>query len=281
MDHMFDIKHKIALVPGASRPVGRAIAELFARRGAQLVLPYHSDWPESTDEMKSRFKAEGFDFLAFPCDLTKRDEVEKCCKDIESRFGMIHYLINNIERGGMPIVHGPYDLEHNREQWNLELNTTLTAKWNLFHHSLPLLKKSKEGAVTNISSIAGITGRSGPASLLFNDGYSAANCAIATLTRQWAREAAPHVRVNEIILGLVQGRHGEKTRGWAAYADKQRQALIDHTLLKRTAEPSEIAELVYFITVQASYLTGSRITADGGYCLGGEDVLPMPPGILS
>ncbi|MBT8363006.1 MAG: SDR family NAD(P)-dependent oxidoreductase, partial [Deltaproteobacteria bacterium] len=176
------LKNKVVLVPGASRPIGRAVAVKFAQEGAKLVVPVFEDWPESTIEMENIFSSSGYTFLRQSCDLTVAADVANLVSRIEEEYGALHYLINNIERGGMPIVHGSYDHEHNRDQWELEINTTLKAKWNLFHFSQPLLKRSGQGAVTNISSIAALTGRSGPVSLVFNDGYSAANRGIASLT---------------------------------------------------------------------------------------------------
>lgn len=276
-----ELSDRIALIPGASRPVGRAIARRFGGAGSRLVLPVFSDWPESTAEMEQEFRAAGYRYHLHPCDLTDSTDTAALIAAISADYGVLHYLINNIERGGMPVVHGSYESEHNRGQWQREFETTVRAKWLLFHHSLPLLKASGDGAVIIISSIAGSTGRSGPVSLLFNDGYSAANRGVGALNEQWAREAAPEVRVNEVMLGLIQGRHAEGTRGWQTLTDQQRQALHDHTLLRRSGTPEEIAEVVYFIAVRASFLTGSVIRADGGYCLGGERVAPMPPGVLA
>jgi 3-oxoacyl-[acyl-carrier protein] reductase len=118
------------------------------------------------------------------------------------------HLINNLERGGWPVVHGPYV----REQWDLEMETTLRAKRWVFAAALPHLKASGDGAVINLSSIAAIVGRSGPAAPVFNDGYAAASRAVSLLTETWAREAAPEVRVNEIMLGFVETRHGPAPR---------------------------------------------------------------------
>lgn len=276
-----DLSDFVVLVPGASRPVGRAIAHRFAAGGARLVLPVFHDWPQSTIEMEQDFTAAGYRFRIHRCDLTQPAEVAELFATITANEAGLDCVINNIERGGMPIVHGSYELVHNRDQWHLEMETTLRAKWLLFHHGLPLLKTSRCGSVVNISSIAGIIGRSGPASLLFNDGYSAANRGISALTEQWAREAAPAVRVNEVMLGLIRGRHAEQTKGWQILSETQRRALLDHTLLQRTGTPEEITEAVYFLAVTGSFITGCTIRVDGGYCLGGEPVVPMPPGVLS
>ena len=271
---------QVALIPGASRPIGRAIAREFGKAGVHLVLPFIEDWPEAHEEMVAEFTALGFPFLVHPCDLRIPAEIKSLISKIKTHYGRLDFLINNIERGGMPIVHGSYENPVNQSQWQLEFDTTLKAKRELYEHSKTLLKDDTGGSVTNISSIAGIIGRSGPVSYLFSDGYSSANSGILSLTRTWAREAAPKVRVNEVVLGMVQGRHGEGTRGWSLLTPDRQQALIDHTLLGRTAHPDEISRLVYFISTQASYLTGSRIVADGGYCLGGEQYHNLPPGVL-
>jgi 3-oxoacyl-[acyl-carrier protein] reductase len=270
---------KTALIPGASRPVGRAIARKLAREGVQLILPVF-DWPESIEEMEQELSESGFQYLSLSVDLRQREQVRAMIAEIEQRFGALHIVINNIERGGMPIVHGSYDHKHNHEQWKLEIDTTITAKWLLFHHCLPLMQQSGTGAIVNISSIAAITGRSGPASFLFNDAYSAANRAIASFTEIWAREAAPSIRVNELMLGLIQGRHGEGTRGWAAMTHEEKQALRNHTLLQRTGTPEEVANAVLFLIRDADFMTGSVLRMDGGYCLGGAEVPDMPQGIL-
>jgi 3-oxoacyl-[acyl-carrier protein] reductase len=273
------LQGKTVIVPGASRPVGRAIARRFAKEGANLVLPYF-DWPESTAEMKEEFIHLKIPHLAIPVDLRIPSQVKDMVVSILDTYGALHILVNNVERGGMPVVHGSYDHEHNREQWDLEMSTTLKAKWLLFHNCLPLLKNSGNGAVVNISSIAGLIGRNGPTAFIFNDGYSAANRAISSFTETWAREGAPAIRVNELMLGLIRNRHGEETRGWAALTEEERFKLHQHTLLGRSGTPAEVAEAVFFLAHQAKYMTGAVIRMDGGYILGGEKNTPLPHGIL-
>lgn len=274
-----ELSGKVALIPGASRPIGRAIARKFIEQGAMVVLPYF-DWPESVLEMKGEFASTPRTTLFLKTDLREEDQVKNLLNKTKDAFGKLDFLINNIERGGMPIVHGCYDLPHNKNQWDLEISTTLKAKWLLFHTFFDLLKEAKEGAVVNLSSISANTGRSGPASLFFNDAYSAANRAITSFTETWAREGAPNVRVNELQLGLVQGRHGENTRGWESMNTDEKNALLSHTLLDRTASPEEVADTVYFLAQHATYITGACIRMDGGYTLGGDKVPNYPPGIL-
>jgi len=270
---------KCALIPGASRPIGRAIAKKFAVAGASLILPVF-DWPESISEMEKEFTESGFNFSIISVDLRDKSNVIDLAEDIKKEYGSIDYLINNIERGGMPIVHGSYDLEHNDNQWDIEFETTLKAKWLLYHHCAPLMIKRKGASIVNISSISGITGRSGPAALLFNDGYSAANCAVRSFTKNWAKELAPTVRVNELMLGLIMYRHGEKTRGWGVLSAPEKKNLLNTILLGRTGTPEEVADTAFFMAVDASYITGTTIIMDGGFTLGGQNVPTIPSGIL-
>ena len=275
---MISLHGKNVVIPGASRPVGRHIARKFAAAGATLILPWF-DWPESVSEMIDEFRDRDAPFFEMECDLRDKQQVDQLAGAVKDKYCSIDFLINNIERGGMPVVHGSYDHEHNREQWDLEIATTLKAKW-LLYTSLKNLFKNPGGSITNISSIAAEVGRSGPAACFYNDAFSAANLGINSFTRQWAREMAPATRVNGLVLGLTKSRHGENTRGWTELTELEKKDLVDHTLLGRTATEEEVADLVFFLATAATYMTGSIVTMDGGYLLGGAAVPDMPPGIL-
>lgn len=171
-------------------------------------------------------------------------------------------------------MHGPYT----NEQWNLELDTTLKAKWLVFQKALPLLQKSPEGVVVNFSSIAGTVGRSGLAGMIFNDGYAAANRALSSFTETWARQGSPTVRVNELVLGFIDTRHGPGTRGWALLSKEQKKAIDDHTLLQRTGRVEEVLKTVLFLIQDATFMTGARLVLDGGFTLGNARVPEMPRG---
>lgn len=274
------LEGKIALIPGASRPIGRAIARKFGRLGVRLVLPVH-DWPESITDMEDEFQTANFDYFSSAVDLRRENEVVMLAENVKARFGALDFLVNNIERGGMPAVHGSYDQLHNEGQWDLEIETTLKAKWLLHHYFYPIMQNRVGGAIVNISSIAAITGRSGPAAPFFSDGYSAANRAIQSFTETWAKEAAPTLRVNELMLGFIQHRHGEGTRGWETLTDQEKTDLYTTILLQRTGFPEEVATAVYFLAVEASYITGTVLRMDGGFPHGGNKVPPIPPGILA
>jgi len=143
------------------------------------------------------------------------------------------------------------------------------------------LKSAKEAVVINISSIAGMVGRSGPAALVFNDGYAAANKGVSSFTETWARLGAPNVRVNEIMLGIFDTRHARGTRGWReVLTNDEKQSLIDHTLLNRTGCVEDVVKACLFIIKDAPYMTGSVLRLDGGYVLAGEKIPPMPKGVV-
>lgn len=273
------VRGKRALVLGASRGIGLVIARMLADEGVRLALPWY-DWPESAVAMAEEFGKRAAGHFAMQVDLRQPEEIAALMAAINEQFGGLDILINNIERGGMPILHGGYHLEINREQWQLELETTLHAKWLVFEQALPLLRQSPEAAVVNLSSIAAITGRGGPAGLLFNDGYSAANRGISSLTETWARLGAPTIRVNELMLGLINQRHGPGTRGWGVLTNEQQRALMEHTPLGRTGSPEEVARAVLFLVRDADFMTGAVVRMDGGFVLGGDQPSIMPAGIL-
>ncbi len=274
-----NIYKKTALLPGASRGIGRAIARKLAEKGVRLIMPWH-DWPDAVRSMKEEFANKEQGHICIKADLQHQDEVQLVADTIKKECGGLDILINNIERGGMPIVHGAYSLESNQEQWKLEMETTLHAKWLLFDACFPFLQNQKEAAVINISSIAAVTDRGGIAGLLFNDGFVAANRGIESLTRIWAKRGAPKIRVNEIMLGIIDTRHGRETRGWQTLSALQQQQVIDHTLSGRTGTPEEVAEAVLFILEKADYMNGAVLRLDGGFVLGGTELPAMPPGIL-
>ncbi len=266
---------KVAVVTGAIKGIGLAIARSFARRGLICVLSYY-DWAESIDEMKREMDAAGGDYLPVPVDLTDPSGARVLVDAAMDRYGRLDVLVANIERGGWPVVHGPYT----DEQWRIEWDTTVTAKWRLFRESLSHMKREGGGTVVVVSSIAGLVGRSGPAGRVFPDCYSLANRAIGSLTETWAREGAPEVRVNELMLGFVETRHGPGTRGWGLLSPKDQGSILSHTLLGRTGRLDEVARAVDFLVFDAHFMTGSVLRMDGGYVLGGDPAVPVLRGVV-
>jgi 3-oxoacyl-[acyl-carrier protein] reductase len=269
------LENKVALVLGGIKGIGKGIGLNLAREGVKVALNYF-DWPEALEQMKKDFHSTGTEHLILKTDLLRTDRITGLINSVVNHFGRLDILINNIERGGWPVVHGPYI----EEQWDLEFATTLRAKWWIFNSALPYLKKSGDGVVVNFSSIAGVVGRTGPASMIFNDGYSTANRGISLLTETWARLGAPEVRVNEIMLGFFKTRHAEGTRGWELLSQEQKNAILEHTLMGRTGNIEDVVKTVLYVIKDAPFMTGSVIRLDGGYVLGGEKVGRMPPGVL-
>jgi 3-oxoacyl-[acyl-carrier protein] reductase len=270
-----ELRGKVALVLGAIKGIGKGIGLSLAKEGVKVALNYY-DWEESQGQMKQDFEQAGADYLVVRTNLLDTDKIHALVDKAIARFGRLDILINNIERGGWPVVHGAYV----REQWDLEMATTLRAKWWVYSSALPHLKASGDSVVVNISSIAGLIGRAGPAGLVFNDGYAAANRAVSSFTETWAREAAPEVRVNEIMLGFFETRHGPQTRGWGLLTEAQRSEITDHTLLGRIGTIEDVARAVLFVIRDAPFMTGSVLRLDGGYLLGGDYSPLMPKGVI-
>ena len=268
------LNNQVALVLGGIKGIGKGIGLALAEAGGKVALTYY-DWEESLEEMKQDFAGTGIDPLIIRVNLRDTDAIGLAVQQVIDCYGRLDILINNIERGGWPVVHGAYT----REQWDMEMETTLRAKKWVFEAAFPWLKKSGNGCVINFSSIAGIVGRSGPASYIFNEGYALASRGTSLLTETWARLGAPNVRVNEIMLGFFETRHAEKTRGWGLLIDDQRQAVLDHTLLQRTGKIKDVVQAVLFILRDAPFMTGSVIRLDGGYVIGGDRVAPIPVGV--
>ena len=267
-------EQKAALVLGAVKGIGKAVGLSLARSGVRVAMTYY-DWEEHLDGLKRDFSAVGTPHWIRRTNLLDTGEISALVKETVERFGRLDILVNNIERGGWPVVHGPYV----PDQWDMEIATTLRAKQWVFDAALPHLRAAGDAVVVNLSSIAGIVGRSGPASYVFNEGYSAANRGVSLLTETWARLGAPEVRVVEIMLGLMETRHGPGTRGWGLLTEAQRRALLDHTLLGRTGTVEDVVRAVRFVIWDAPFMTGSVLRIDGGYPLGGDPVAPMPEGV--
>ncbi len=252
----------MAIVLGGIKGIGKAIAINLAQSGVNIATTWF-DWEENVEQLKADLSNTGTDHIIKKINLLKTEKIPEFIHKVIKKFGRLDILINNIERGGWPIVHGPYT----KDQWDMEIATTLRTKQWFLRYSLPYLKASRDASVINFSSIAGIVGRSGPTSLLFNEGYSSANRGVSLLTETWARLGAPEVRVNEIMLGIFETRHGPKTKGWGLLRDNHKKAIINRTLMGRTGKTNDIITTVRFLIQDASFITGSTIKLDGGYTL--------------
>ena len=139
-----ELQGKVALVLGAIKGIGKGVGLALAREGVQVVLNYF-DWEESLEEMKQAFEETGCDYHIVRTDLLDVEKISFLVDEVVEKFGGIDILINNIERGGWPVVHGAYV----GEQWDLEMATTLRAKWWVYSKALPHLKASGDGVVVS------------------------------------------------------------------------------------------------------------------------------------
>ena len=122
------LNDKVALVLGSVKGIGKAIGLDLARAGARVVYTYH-DWLESLPDLKRDAADAGMEYMIIPVNLLDTDAVGELVEKVIARFGRLDILINNIERGGMPIVHGEYV----PDQWDMEMATTLRAKQWVFY----------------------------------------------------------------------------------------------------------------------------------------------------
>ena len=142
-----ELNGKVALVLGAIKGIGKGIGLALAAQGVKVALNYF-DWHEELEGLKRDFSNSGGQHLIIQTDLREVDKIPGLIGQVVDHFGRLDILINNIERGGWPVVHGSYV----PQQWDLEMQTTLRAKRWVFDCALPHLRASGDGVVINFSS---------------------------------------------------------------------------------------------------------------------------------
>lgn len=252
----------VALVTGSSKGIGRAIALTLARQQVRVVLSYH-DREYHAEQTRDLFDQANVDYLMIKSNLVCPDEVEQLVQQVIAHYGQIDILVNNLERGGWPIIHGAL----HPEQWDLEIDTTLKTKFLCYQAVQPYLYQRPQGCILNIASIAALTGRRQVVDQIFADAYAAASAGIITLTQNWAREMAPNVRVNCLMLGFIETRHGPQTLGWRSLSPDTRAAIQQRTPLQRLGTLDDVASAALFLIRDALFMTGQTLTLDGGASL--------------
>ena len=248
------LQNKIAIVTGASRGIGRAIAGLFAREGASVVICGRKQ--DSLDQV-ARELNDAFAGRITPiaCHVGRLEDLERMVDAATRQFGQIDILINN---AGTNIAQGPA-LEMTDAQFDKMVEVNLKSAYRLTRLVAPGMCQRGFGSIVNIASIAGI--RPQFQSLL----YSMTKAALVMLTQSYALELGPQgVRVNAIAPGLV-----ETTLSEYYWKDDQRfQPLMEKQPIKHLGQPIEIAEVALMLAEdRASYLTGQTIVVDGGRLL--------------
>jgi dehydrogenase/reductase SDR family member 4 len=247
------LQDQVAIVTGASRGIGRAIAELFAREGAAVVICGRKQEP--LDQVAQELGGLAGRIVPIACHVGRLEDLERMVDRVTRELDKIDILVNN---AGTNIVQGPA-LEMTDAQFDKMVEVNLKSAYRLTRLVAPGMCERGSGSVINIASIAGI--RPQFQSLL----YSMTKAALIMLTQSYALELGPRgVRVNAIAPGLV-----ETTLSEYYWKDESRfQPLMERQPIKHLGQPMEIAEVALILASGgASYLTGQTIVVDGGRLL--------------
>ncbi|HLH40326.1 MAG TPA: SDR family oxidoreductase [Bryobacteraceae bacterium] len=244
------LQNKVAIITGASRGIGRAIAETFAREGAKVVIAGRKQ--ETLDRAAAEI---GPSITPLACHVGRASDLERLVSETTARFGRIDILVNNAATN---IQQGPC-LEIDEGQFDKMIDINLKSTFRLIQLVAPGMCQRRDGAIVNIASIAGL--RPQFHSLL----YSMTKAALIMMTKSYAVELGPYgVRVNAIAPGLIQTVLSEYY--WKD--DERREKQLGAQPIKHLGQPREIAEVALMLASSASsYVTGQTIVADGGYLL--------------
>jgi NAD(P)-dependent dehydrogenase (short-subunit alcohol dehydrogenase family) len=249
---------RIALVTGASRGIGRAVANAYLEEGAKVALLSRD--LGALDSFASAWNRKDRRALALSCDVTSKEDVFRAAKEIEATWGKLHIVINNAGISGRT----PIDREESDELWERILRTNLSGSYYVTRSALDLMS-SGEGSIVNISSVLGRFGVPGYAA------YCTSKHGILGFTRALALELAPRrITVNAICPGWVETDMAEQGIRESAAAlgltpEEFKEQAIDGVPLKRFIDPAEIAKLALYLTSEdASAITGQTYNICGG-----------------
>jgi 3-oxoacyl-[acyl-carrier protein] reductase len=243
---------RAAIVTGATRGIGRAIALELASRGASVAFNYAQS-AEAAESLKAELEAAGVGALAARCDVADTDAAAEMVKQVKDSFGRIDFLINNAG-----ITRDNLILRMKEEDWDAVLDTNLKGAWNFSRAALRhMLRQEGGGSILNISSVSGLIGMPGQSN------YSASKAGMIGLTKALAKEVASrNVSVNALALGLVA------TDMAHALDEAYRQKILEQIPMKRLAAADEIARIACFLlSDDARYITGQVLQADGGLAM--------------
>ncbi|CDT90197.1 3-oxoacyl-(acyl-carrier-protein) reductase [Vibrio coralliirubri] len=241
---MMNLEGKVALVTGASRGIGRAIAELLVERGAKVIGTATS---EGGAAAISKYLGENGKGLAL--NVTDTDSIAATLKTINDEFGAIDILVNNAG-----ITRDNLLMRMKDDEWNDIIDTNLTPIFRMSKAVLRGMMKKRQGRIVNVGSVVGTMGNAGQAN------YAAAKAGVIGFTKSMAREVASRgVTVNTVAPGFIE------TDMTKALNDDQRAATLANVPAGRLGDPREIAEAVVFLaSPAAAYITGETLHVNGG-----------------
>lgn len=250
---IFDLKDKIALVTGASRGIGEAIAKLLAQQGAHVIVS--SRKAEACEKVVAEIKAAGGSAETIACHIGEMAQIETLFQAISSKHGRLDILVNNAAANPH---FGPIT-ETDVGAFQKTVDVNIRGYFFMSSCGAKLMAQNGGGAIVNVASVNGVT----PG--VFQGIYSITKAAVISMTKSFAKEcAASGVRVNALLPGFTE------TKFAAALIDNPailKQAL-QHIPMNRVAQPAEMAGAVlYLVSPAASYTTGVCLNVDGGYLL--------------
>ena len=242
---------KIALVTGASRGIGRAIATELARRGWAVAIGYRVR-RDKAEELARQLTEDGCRAMVCQADVSRREEVEAMVRRVEENFGPVSLLVNNAGIAGQSLFQ-----ELTEERWHEFFSVNVDGAFYASRAVLPHMLHEHTGCIVNISSIWGQRGASCEVA------YSATKAALIGLTRSLAAELAPsHIRVNCVAPGVI------RTDMLDELPEELLPQLAEQTPLGRLGTPEDIAAAVAFLADPAAgFITGQVLTCDGGFIL--------------
>src|SRR3990170_6991754 len=243
---------RAAIVTGATRGIGRAIALELARRGASVAFNYAKS-AEAAEELRAEIESLGVKVLATQCDVAQTEAVADMVKQTKEAFGRIDFLVNNAG-----VTRDNLILRMKEDDWDAVLDTNLKGAWNFSKAVLRFMMKNEAGgSILNISSISGVVGMQGPSN------YSASKAGMIGLTKSLAKEIASRkITVNALALGLIE------TEMAAEMNAEHREKILAQIPLGRLGNVQEVSEIACFMLCDsARYITGQVIQPDGGLAM--------------
>lgn len=242
-----NLKNKVVLVTGSAMGIGRAIAEAFAKEGANVIVNYRKNEEKAKNVLKEIEKYEG-KHLLIQADVAKEEDIIKMFKQIESEYKTIDILVNNAgEANSVDFINSTFS------EWEYQLHNNFLSAVFSSREFLKLKGSEKTRKIINISSIYGFDDKCKVDYMA----YGASKAAMNSLTKNLAKKFAPNVLINAIAPGYV------KTPGWGEMSEEDIKANGDQQLIQRFIESEEIGDGAVFLAKNDS-MTGTILVMDGG-----------------